>query len=788
MPAEDHYKRGQARLDAGDPEGAIAAFDEAIRLDPTHAPAYNERGVTHYRKGDYDGAVADFSEAIRLAPRDPAAYRGRAAACFDSGEYGRALADSSEVLRLDPTSATDYYERGLAYLCKADYDSAIRDFTKRLESEPKTSCARCYRAFALEKSGDDAAAARDYAEALRLDPEHAKKHLARAFEAGDRSRAIMEFSIVMRLDPQCRLAYAGRANAYRGQGRVDQAIDDCASAVQARCGDAMVYAVSGAAYADKGEHDKAIMDCTEAIRLDPDCAMAYTHRGGARVGKGDLSGAIADCTVAIRLAPEDADAYLNRGDAYCAKEDFENAIADYTAAIQLNPRSAPAHSRRASAYRGLGDKSRSAADEQRTLALSGLVRPEESQPGAPARLAVDPRLVTEVDHLGQAVWACGEAPNAGWASNSQQVAFLRSHRTPSYYMDPASEWLVASSLVAELWGARADGSAPRRLTQCVGARFVSQMRYATSPRWSPDGKRLACLFGQMLGGRVVYRHATAGPVVIEVGYAATRIAIRWGPDSSWAPWGQLVLLEAATGEPSRLGYLAASLRWAPDSQSLAIVGCREEPACQRGRQFLVAVVGADGGTFRKIADVSDAEIGDWSPDGTQLLYTTWRSASTYEEWARTGAGQPPKERAELWVGSLDGSTPRRVATRVAGPGIWSSEAQWIAYTGDRTEPGLWRVHLATGERESVIEGAVRFAQCLRDGTTLFYLREEGERKTDLYLLQTRDGQGRQVTTSGNVIEAQASPDGTHAVVVARDEEGEGRCDTYLLTLRGMAGH
>ena len=62
----------------GDLDGAIAAFQEAIRLDPKHAAAHNNLGVALQDKGDLDGAIAAFQEAIRLDPKYAVAHNNLA--------------------------------------------------------------------------------------------------------------------------------------------------------------------------------------------------------------------------------------------------------------------------------------------------------------------------------------------------------------------------------------------------------------------------------------------------------------------------------------------------------------------------------------------------------------------------------------------------------------------------------------------------------------------------------------------------------------------------------------
>lgn len=102
--------RGSARRDAGDLEGAIADYNEAIRLRPDYAMAFNNRGVTRADLGDLDGAITDYTEAIRLRPNDAVAYNNRGTARHDKGDIDGALADYGEALRV-----------------KSDYPEALRN-------------------------------------------------------------------------------------------------------------------------------------------------------------------------------------------------------------------------------------------------------------------------------------------------------------------------------------------------------------------------------------------------------------------------------------------------------------------------------------------------------------------------------------------------------------------------------------------------------------------------------------------------------------------------------------
>jgi Flp pilus assembly protein TadD len=67
-PEDEATKQGNLLRDKGDFDGAIAAYTEAIRLNPQNALPYSGRGRGYSRKGELDKAIADCNQAIQLDP------------------------------------------------------------------------------------------------------------------------------------------------------------------------------------------------------------------------------------------------------------------------------------------------------------------------------------------------------------------------------------------------------------------------------------------------------------------------------------------------------------------------------------------------------------------------------------------------------------------------------------------------------------------------------------------------------------------------------------------------
>ena len=76
--AAGYVSQGRKDQAGGDLDSALANFNQAIRLDPKLAEAYDNRGSIYDGKGDYARAIADYDEALKLDPKLESATNHRA--------------------------------------------------------------------------------------------------------------------------------------------------------------------------------------------------------------------------------------------------------------------------------------------------------------------------------------------------------------------------------------------------------------------------------------------------------------------------------------------------------------------------------------------------------------------------------------------------------------------------------------------------------------------------------------------------------------------------------------
>jgi len=175
-----YYDRGLALLNKNRLAPAIEDFDEAIRLNPNFAEAFDGRGDAYRLGSDPNHAIADYDKAIELKPDYADAFKGRGMVLADTSQYFYAIQDYDQAIKLNPKDAYDraialdpnygdaFNNRGIASLNLGRLDAALADFNNALRIDPKKASALFGRGVAKGRLGDTAGGDADIAAAKAL--------------------------------------------------------------------------------------------------------------------------------------------------------------------------------------------------------------------------------------------------------------------------------------------------------------------------------------------------------------------------------------------------------------------------------------------------------------------------------------------------------------------------------------------------------------------------------------------------------------------------------------------
>jgi tetratricopeptide (TPR) repeat protein len=108
--ALDWFKKAEALMDK-DPKTAIKYLNEAIKLQPDYASAYNNRGVAYAKLNQFQRAIEDFNESTRLKPDSAGTYVNRGMAYMLMGNKSFGCRDVEKACKMGVCKGSEWAKK-----------------------------------------------------------------------------------------------------------------------------------------------------------------------------------------------------------------------------------------------------------------------------------------------------------------------------------------------------------------------------------------------------------------------------------------------------------------------------------------------------------------------------------------------------------------------------------------------------------------------------------------------------------------------------------------------------
>lgn len=277
-PKEEAYQAISLAVSLGDPNEAIAAYEEAQLADPDDPATQVLLANLYLSAGDIDGAVEILDAILSEFPENTDALYSRSLAAAARGDETQQKELLERLIALESDHSEALAALGELNIREEDYQAAADSFETALDADPENFVA-------LVGLGNVF---------LRTEaPEEAKEVLDKVIE----------------MEPDYSFAYTDRSRAHILEHDFVEAEADLSTAIELEPDYCWNFYDRGKVRNERREYEGAVSDFTHVVENAPDIFMTYIYRARAYDGLGMKEEAIADYETVRSLEPnyENAD-------------------------------------------------------------------------------------------------------------------------------------------------------------------------------------------------------------------------------------------------------------------------------------------------------------------------------------------------------------------------------------------------------------------------------------------------------------------------------------------------
>ncbi|MEP7097743.1 MAG: tetratricopeptide repeat protein [Dokdonella sp.] len=408
-PARVYDAVGAWFAEKGDLNCAVAAFKQALRLEPKSAEAHFDLGLVRQSQEKPTEAISEFRLALQY---DPRLLQARCA-------LGSALTDPAE---------------------------AEPEFRKALAANPQLVCALDGMAQVLVKQGRYAAAMDSWRQALRIQPDAPDLQLALAtatykaakarqanglpaLDGAGVADAIRLVTDLLKSHPDMTAAYFTLGNIYANERRDREAADQYKEVTRRNSNDVVALAAEVKALIDASAYAEALAPARDYVRRKPNDPSAHVMLGTVYQQLGDYAKAEPELELGEARAPDDFEARYQFGLVLARLEKPAQALPQLQKAVALKPGDRSAQFQLVAVLRSLGQT-------QQAAQIVEQMRKEQGKEFLNSQLASEGTKANDLLQSGKAAEAAPiyrhmleENPDNAWTAYNLALALEALHDT-----------------------------------------------------------------------------------------------------------------------------------------------------------------------------------------------------------------------------------------------------------------------------------------------------------------------------------------------------------------------
>lgn len=150
-------------------------------------------------------------------------------------------------------------------------------------------------------------------------------------------RALQDFTISIKMNPDNAKVYINRANIYGLKQQFNLALNDYSKAIELDKTDYQTFFNRGITYSLMKQYKNAATDYSTTLEMKPDFIDAKRNRAYVYADDGNFEQAITELNQLIEREPQNADYYFYRGYSYYKTGQLKLALTDNSEAIKYKP-------------------------------------------------------------------------------------------------------------------------------------------------------------------------------------------------------------------------------------------------------------------------------------------------------------------------------------------------------------------------------------------------------------------------------------------------------------------